>query len=186
MLNDRPIGTKRLTEAVDGVLTWTVPYEPGVLKAVGLKDGKPACEFALHTAGPASRVELLPDIPQIAADGKDVCHVEYRIVDTNGVRVPDATQAVTFEVVGPAKIIGIGNADGPDTCRRQIKDDRAAEPARSHHQYLGGPDFGLAGTADLPEHDVPGITLQISLGKAHGFGLTAFHARYECVFCATI
>jgi beta-galactosidase len=82
-----------------------------VLKAVGLKNGKPVCDFALQTAGPANHVELLPDTTQLAADGKDVCHVEYRIVDASGVRVPDAAQAVAFEVNGPAGIIGIGNGD---------------------------------------------------------------------------
>ena len=40
-LNDQALGTKRLDEAVDGVLTWQVPYAPGVLKAVGRKDGRP-------------------------------------------------------------------------------------------------------------------------------------------------
>jgi beta-galactosidase len=110
-LNGRPVGTKRLAEAVEGVLTWELPYAPGVLKAVGLKDGKPVSEFVLQTAGPASRVELRPDTTQLAADGNEVCHVEYRIVDANGVRVPDANQSVTFEVVGPAEIIGIGNGD---------------------------------------------------------------------------
>jgi beta-galactosidase len=127
-LNGRPIGTKRIAEAVEGVLTWTVPYEPGTLKAVGLKDGKPACEFVLQTAGPATRVELLPDTTQLAADGKDVCHVEYRIVDANGTRVPDAAQAVTFEVVGPAKIIGLGNGDLSNS-----EDPRE----RTHQAYRG-------------------------------------------------
>ena len=110
-LNGRSVGTKRLTEALEGVLTWTVPYEAGALKAVGLKDGKSACEFSLQTAGPASRVELLPDTTKLAADGNAVAHVEYRIVDANGVRVPDAVLAVTFEVTGPAEIIGVGNGD---------------------------------------------------------------------------
>jgi beta-galactosidase len=110
-LNGQSLGVKPATAAVEGVLTWSVPYEAGVLKAAGLKDGKPVCEFVLQTAGPANRIELLPGATQLAADGKDVCHVEYRIVDANGVRVPDAAQAVTFEVAGPAAIIGIGNGD---------------------------------------------------------------------------
>lgn len=110
-LNGRPLGSKRSAEAVEGVLTWTVPFEAGTLKAVGLKEGRPVSEFVLQTAGPASRVELQPDTTKLAADGHDVCHIEYRIVDANGVRVPDADQTVTFEVSGPAEILGIGNGD---------------------------------------------------------------------------
>jgi beta-galactosidase len=145
-LNGRPIGTKRLAEAVDGVLTWTVPYEPGALKAVGLKDGKPVCEFALQTAGPANRVELLPDTTQLAADGKNICHVEYRIVDANGVRLPDAAQVVTFEVTGPAEILGIGNGDLSNS-----EDPRG----RTHQAYQG------RGLAILQSKTTPGgITLK--------------------------
>ena len=110
-LNDKEIGTKRLAEAVNGVLTWPVPFEPGVLKAVGLQEGKAVCEFALATAGPAGRIELRPDVTEVRANAKDICHVEFRIVDDKGVRVPDAGQEVTFEIAGPAVILGIGNAD---------------------------------------------------------------------------
>jgi beta-galactosidase len=53
----------------------------------------------------------LPDTIQLRAGGKDVCQVEYRIVDADGVRVPDAAAEVTFDLSGPAKILGIGNGD---------------------------------------------------------------------------
>jgi beta-galactosidase len=47
----------------------------------------------------------------LRADGKDVSQIEFRIVDENGVRVPNADAAVKFDLTGPAKIIGIGNGD---------------------------------------------------------------------------
>jgi beta-galactosidase len=111
MLNDKVIGTKESSEAVNGVLSWQVPFEPGTLKAVGRSNGQDLCGFALKTAGSPSRIELLPDVTELRADGKDVCHVEFRIVDENGVRVPDAEPEVSFELTGPAGIIGIGNGD---------------------------------------------------------------------------
>jgi beta-galactosidase len=110
-LNDKTLGTKKLSEATDGALIWRVPFEPGVLKAVGRQGDKPVCEFVLKTAGAASRIELLPDVTQLSADGKDVCHVEFRIVDSQGVRVPDAGNELTFELDGPAEILGIENGD---------------------------------------------------------------------------
>jgi hypothetical protein len=110
-LNDRVIGTKRISEATNGVLRWQVPYEPGVLKAVGHGNGNENCEFALKTAGPARRIELIPDATGLQADGKDICHLEFRIVDAQGVRVPDAAPEVTFEVTGPAALLGIENGD---------------------------------------------------------------------------
>ena len=111
MLNDKPLGTNRLSEAAQGVLTWQVPFEPGVLKAVGCKNGKEECEFTLRTAGPAQRIELLPYVKDLRGDGRDICHVEFRIVDAYGVLVPDAAPEVTFTLEGPAKILGIENGD---------------------------------------------------------------------------
>jgi beta-galactosidase len=110
-LNDKSIGTKKLSDARRGLLTWEVPCEPGVLKAKGFKEGNVVCEYALKTAGPAKRIELLPDAKQIQADGKDVCHIEFRIVDDKGVAVPDAGNELVFEVDGPGNIIGIENGN---------------------------------------------------------------------------
>ncbi len=110
-LNGKVIGTKNLSEAINGVLSWQIPFEPGTLKAVGRTNGQDVCDYTLKTAGTASRVELLPDAKEFRANGKDVCHVEFRIVDGNGVRVPDAEPEVKFDLVGQAKIIGIGNGD---------------------------------------------------------------------------
>jgi beta-galactosidase len=116
-LNGRPIGTKRQADAVEGVLSWEVSFEPGVLKAVGRGNAKAECEFVLQTAGPAQRIELLPDVTELRADGRDIGHLEFRIVDAQGVRVPNSTVEVTFAVEGPASLIGIENGDlnSPDT-----------------------------------------------------------------------
>ncbi len=110
-LNGRSIGSKRLTEAVDGALTWEVPYARGVLEAVGTAKGKPVARFALKTAGAPARIELVPDVARVSAGGDDVVHVEFRIVDEQGVRVPAADSPVTFELEGPGRVLGIGNAD---------------------------------------------------------------------------
>jgi beta-galactosidase len=115
MLNDKSIGTKKSSEAVEGVLTWQVPYVPGTLKAVGLKDGKTECEFSLNTAGKPVKIALSPDVTDLQADGKDICHLGFQIVDAKGVRVPDAANELKFEITGPAAIIGIDNGDVNDT-----------------------------------------------------------------------
>jgi beta-galactosidase len=111
LLNDKVIGTQKIVDAERGRLRWEIPYEPGILQAIGLKDGREVCRYTLQTAGPPARIELLPDITQLHANGKDICHVEFRIVDAQGVRVPDTAPEVSFELTGPAKILGIGNGD---------------------------------------------------------------------------
>ncbi|MGD0383370.1 MAG: hypothetical protein ABSA77_07620 [Thermoguttaceae bacterium] len=65
----------------------------------------------MKTAGPAARIELSPDVTALQADGKDVCHLSFQIIDAKGVRVPDAANELKFEINGPAAVIGIGNGD---------------------------------------------------------------------------
>ncbi|HZL78696.1 MAG TPA: glycoside hydrolase family 2 TIM barrel-domain containing protein, partial [Candidatus Limnocylindrales bacterium] len=155
-LNGKIIGTKKLSDAVRGVLSWQVPYEPGTLKAIGRANGREVCEYLLKTAGAASRIELLPDLSRqsgaaadatpLRADGKDVCHVEFRIVDENGVRVPNADAEVKFEMTGPASIIGIGNGDV-----NSVEDCKTS----THHTFQG------RGLAILQTTTTPGsITLK--------------------------
>jgi len=110
-LNGKLIGTKKSSEAVNGVLNWQIPFEPGTLKAIGRVNGQDVCDYFLQTAGTPSRIELLPDTKELRTDGKDVSHVEFRIVDENGVRIPDAVAELKFELTGPAKVLGLGNGD---------------------------------------------------------------------------
>ncbi len=110
-LNHRLIGTKQLSEATNGALRWTIPYEPGTLRAVGHSNSVELCTFTLQTAGPAHRIELLPDSTRLHADGKDICHLEFRVVDAHGVRVPDAAPEITLTVNDPAKLLGMENGD---------------------------------------------------------------------------
>ncbi len=110
-LNGEALGAQRLSEARNGVLTWEVPFRPGVLKAAGREAGREVCEFSLTTAGPAARIVLSPDATHLWADGKDICHIEFQIADDRGVRVPDAAHEVTFDMDGPGRIIGIENGD---------------------------------------------------------------------------
>ena len=119
-LNGRLVGTQKAADAVEGILSWTLPFEAGELKAVGLKGGKPAAEFTLHTAGAAARIEL-----QRVAKGEDgVEQIAFYVVDAQGRRVPAAAQRLRFELQGPIEILGIGNGNLAD-----VDDPRDAEHA---------------------------------------------------------
>jgi beta-galactosidase len=147
-LNGQPLGTKRLAEAVNGVLNWQVPYSPGVLKAVGLMDGQTVCEFVLKTAAAAKRIELHPDVTQLRANGKDIAQVEFDVVDAQGVRVPNSTDELTFELNGTAQILGLGNGDVTNN-----------EPVKgpNHRVYQG------RGLAIVQSSTIPGpTTLRVS------------------------
>lgn len=94
-------------------LRWNdVNYEPGALRVVAFdKNGAPAAEKEVKTAGQAARVELTPDRPEIAADGNDISFVTTRIVDAEGNLCPRADNKLRFHLKGPGKIAAVGNGD---------------------------------------------------------------------------
>jgi beta-galactosidase len=111
LLNGKPVGTNQLSAAEQGALSWQLPFESGVLEARGMRNGQMECTFNLKTAGSAERLELLPDVKKLRADDRDICHLEFRVVDAQGVRVPDAAPEIKFTLDGPAKLLGIENGD---------------------------------------------------------------------------
>jgi beta-galactosidase len=157
-LNGKTIGTQKLADAERGSLRWEIPYEPGTLEAIGRADGREVCRYTLQTAGPPARIELLPDASQLQANGKNVCHLEFRIVDAHGLRVPDAGLEVTFDLTGPAKILGIGNGDldSVENCK-----------TNAHAAFQG------RGLAILQSITAPGeITVKVSSPGLEGTNVT--------------
>jgi beta-galactosidase len=92
-------------------LTWDVPYQPGVLKAIGTRDGRAVATMEVFTTGEPVAIDLLTDRKDIAADRRDVVHLEARILDQGGRVVPVADNEVTFEIEGEGILIGADNGD---------------------------------------------------------------------------
>jgi beta-galactosidase len=108
LLNGKSLGTKRKT-GNELHLMWKVAFAPGTLKAVGRTGGKEILTSEVATAGPAAKIVLEPDRSAINADGLDLSFVTVKVVDANGVVVPDANTMVTFSLAGNAKIAGVDN-----------------------------------------------------------------------------
>lgn len=111
LLNGKSLGTKSFEDTNDLHLTWQVPYQVGVLKAVATKDGKVMAETEVKTAGRAARITLTIDRDNIKADGDDLSFVTVKVVDANGIFVPDACDLITFSVEGAGELVAVGNGD---------------------------------------------------------------------------
>ncbi|HEY4990082.1 MAG TPA: glycoside hydrolase family 2 TIM barrel-domain containing protein [Opitutaceae bacterium] len=102
------------TEATtaDLQLAWDVAYAPGELKAVGYDSrGNIVANASVRTAGKAARLEISADKAALKSGSRDVASVTVRALDADGNFVPLADNQVTFEISGPAKIIGVDNGD---------------------------------------------------------------------------
>ncbi len=106
-----PARARAARTTADLHLTWTVPYQPGTLKAVGLKEGKVVSEVEVTTVGEPAAIGLSVDRNTIRADRRDVAHITVQILDAQGRLVPDADNEVTFQTQGGGKIIGLDNGN---------------------------------------------------------------------------
>jgi beta-galactosidase len=94
-------------------LMWMdVKYQPGSIKVIALdKDGKPAAEKEIHTAGKPYKLILESDRKTIKADGKELAFVTVSVVDKNGILCPTATNQLKFSVRGKGKYRAACNGD---------------------------------------------------------------------------
>ena len=106
-----PARARVLRTTADLHLSWDLPYEPGVLKAVGVKDGSIAATVELATTGAPAAIALTPDRAGITADRRDVAHIVVEIHDAHGQLVPVAMNDIGFAVEGEGRLIGVDNGD---------------------------------------------------------------------------
>lgn len=111
LLNGRSLGKKATNRSTAFAASWVVPYQAGVLTAIGYRAGKPVSSSELKSAGQPTHVRLTPDRTRLVTDGQDLSYITVELVDEHGVRNPTAESLVRFSVVGPGEIVGVGNAN---------------------------------------------------------------------------
>ena len=112
-VNSTKIGTKnRVILPQTVIMQWTsVPWEAGVIKAVGMKNGKEAATDSIKTAGAPAKIVLKPDRTTLYADGNDASCIEVDIRDADNNLVFAATNTVQFAITGPGRSLGIASGD---------------------------------------------------------------------------
>lgn len=113
-LNEKIIGEESTTEDQEFKATFSIPYEPGTLSAVGIMDGKELETTILKTSGKAAKISLNPDRTKILADGQDLSFITIKVTDKNGILQPNAQNQLHFKIDGPGVIVGVDNADLKD------------------------------------------------------------------------
>ena len=112
-VNNTKIGTKNSSDfAENGIMQWTdVPWQSGVIKAIGMKDGKEAAVDSIKTVGAPAKVMLKPDRTTLHADGDDVSCIQVDIGDADNNSIFTADNTVQVTMTGPARSLGIASGD---------------------------------------------------------------------------
>jgi beta-galactosidase len=76
-----------------------------------MSGGREVASYELRTAGKPAKIVLAADRNTLAPTWDDVVYVAARVVDAEGVLVPEAGNLITFKVTGPGRISAVDSAD---------------------------------------------------------------------------
>ncbi len=157
-LNNKLVGEKPTTNEQEYKATFSLPYSPGVLKAVAVENNKEIESTILQTSGNTAKINLVADRKEITANGQDLIFVTVELTDKDGIVQPNAANRLHFKVDGPAIIAGIDNADLKDT------DPYTGNTRKAWH--------GRALVVIRSTHNVGDIKLTVSSAGLEDVGLT--------------
>ena len=94
--------------------SWDVPYIPGVVKAIGKKDGKVVCTEIIETTGKPASIRLISEDKKLIAGKGDVAHIRLEVIDSNGNIVPTADNLLSIKISGSGRLLGLENGNPVD------------------------------------------------------------------------
>ena len=95
--------------------SWTVAYEPGVVRAEGYRKGKLVAEKEIVTTGKMSSLKAQCYDEEFSVD--KLVQIELSARDCDGRFVPDACPLVHCRIDGPARLVGMDGGDLSDLSR---------------------------------------------------------------------
>lgn len=124
-LNGKSMGRKKRGQYEYRFRWDNVRYEPGELKVVTYKHGKPWATETVRTAGKPAGLQLTADRSEIKADGSDLSFVTVKVLDKDGNIVPEANNNISFSISGPGEIVATDNGDPADLVAFPSKERKA-------------------------------------------------------------
>lgn len=110
----------------DLYLSWDVPFEPGELIAVGYdRQGNELTRHVVRTFGEASQISLEADAECIAADGRDIAHIEIALKDADGNFVMTADNELKVTVTGAGHLQVLENGNSLDHTMGRVETRKA-------------------------------------------------------------
>jgi beta-galactosidase len=122
-------------------LVWNVPFAPGRLVAVARDaSGRVVARDEQDTAGRPYALTVTPDKTVLRPDGKSLSYLTVRVVDRNGVEVPDADNSLVTSVTGAGTFAGADNG----------KEDDAEGYTSPRHDAFNGQELSIVQSTTHP------------------------------------
>ncbi|QNL52262.1 DUF4982 domain-containing protein [Olivibacter sp. SDN3] len=107
-LNGQSLGTQK-KEGNAMHVSWKVPFEPGIIKAVSRRQGNDVLTKEVATATKPKKLRLEVDRTTLQATQEDLAFISVFIEDANGNLVPKAANELSFDVKGVGFLAGLDN-----------------------------------------------------------------------------
>ena len=168
-LNDQLVGEQATSRQERYKATFSLPYQPGKLRAVGLReDQTEGTSQTVSSSGSPAALVLSADKQVLTADGQDLSFIEIQLVDANGNPCTQAGTQLDFTLSGPAQLLGIANADLTDT------DSYAAHVSTGQNKTQHHLWHGRAIAVIRSSHKAGNIKLKVSgAGTSSTFSIKA-------------
>ena len=108
-LNDQLVGTKTVSRDTQFKAVFTLPYQPGTLRAEAGGE-----TVTLATAGAPTRLRLTADRRTTEADGQSLAFIIVEVVDKEGRVCPEAAISCDVVVSGQGTLMAAASADLKD------------------------------------------------------------------------
>jgi beta-galactosidase len=100
---------QRKANTDDLFLAWDVPYEPGIVEAIGYNQGKEVIRESMVTAGEPSVIQAICTTKEFRANARDIAQIEIALLDDKSHLNEQADSELFFELSGPGKLLGLDN-----------------------------------------------------------------------------
>jgi beta-galactosidase len=128
LINGRSLGRHPAGPEHEFLTRFRTRYEPGVVEAIGYRDGREVSRSALRTSED-SQLRLVAE-GELGHDALDVAYLRIEVADDAGTVDSTATGAVTVRIDGPATLAGFGSG-APATEESFVDDEHTTYRGRA-------------------------------------------------------
>ena len=114
MLNDREIGAVQDYNDETGIIYWDIPYEPGVLKVIGMDaDDNEISTYEIRTSKRPYALKIIPEEQRVDRE-EGIARIALQVVDEDGIPVMISDDEITCHLSGNARLLGLEASNNSD------------------------------------------------------------------------